>query len=165
MLQKISTFADGQHAQKDVPLFADVHEPRIVDIVNRCQVVHVGAGAKIANAADKQACVYIVLQGALCARTGNAEDHPRCRQDTKILPRESIGELSVFDNATHFSTLFTLEESELLIIEPHILWRLIDESDSVARILLRQLSLPHLTASLDAALYRAKNAAGHRVAS
>lgn len=140
MQQKLSTFGASGHVLAEIQLFADVIDPAVATIVDSCQILHIAANETISHHHDAPSRVYIVLRGALCARTDNAEDHPRSMHDVRILSGESIGELSVLDDAAHFSTLFALQDSELLVIESDTLWRLIDESNSVARNLLRQLS-------------------------
>jgi diguanylate cyclase (GGDEF)-like protein len=140
MLQNISTFGASGYTLTDIQLFADVSDPAVAALIDACQVVHIAANESIAHHADTRARVYVVLRGALCARTGNADDHPRSMHDVRILPGESIGELSVLDDSPHVSTLFAQQDSELLVIESDTLWRLIDESNGVARNLLRQLS-------------------------
>jgi diguanylate cyclase (GGDEF)-like protein len=58
----------------------------------------------------------------------------------RILPGESVGEQSVLDDAANLDAITALEDSELLVVEPALLWRLIDETNGVARNLLRLLS-------------------------
>jgi diguanylate cyclase (GGDEF)-like protein len=80
-----------------------------------------------------------VLRGALSVatdtRTGMADGTV-----SKILPGESIGEQSVLDDETNLSSITALEYSELLVIEADLVWQLIDESNVLARNLLRLLS-------------------------
>ena len=140
MLQQASHFATSGYALADLQLFADVDDPGVAAIVGPCQIVRVATDEVIRHHPDEQMRVYVVLSGALCARSGDTDDHPRGMQETRILPGESIGELSVLDNAPHFSTLLALQDSALLVIEADTLWRLINESNGVARNLLRQLS-------------------------
>jgi len=140
MLQKISAFDACGHAMADLQLFAGVIDPKAAAIVGQCDVVRVAAGSCIAQVSDAPPCVYIVLHGALGATPAPAGDHAGPLREERVLPGESIGELSVLDETVHFSALVALQDSELLVIEPHTLWRLIDESNGVARNLLRQLS-------------------------
>jgi diguanylate cyclase (GGDEF)-like protein len=58
----------------------------------------------------------------------------------RILPGESVGEQSVLDEAVNLDAITALYDSELLVIEPELVWRLIDETSGVARNLLRLLS-------------------------
>jgi diguanylate cyclase (GGDEF)-like protein len=140
MLQQVSTFDASGYTLAHSQLFADVHDPGVAAMVGPCQVMRIAKDELIRHAPDEQMRVYIVLSGALCARTGELDDHSSAMQEIRILPGESIGELSVLDDAPHFNTLLALQDSELLIIDADTLWRLIDESNGVARNLLRQLS-------------------------
>jgi diguanylate cyclase (GGDEF)-like protein len=51
-----------------------------------------------------------------------------------------VGEQSVLDEAANLASMTALEDTELLVIEPEILWQLIDQNNGVARNLLRLLS-------------------------
>jgi diguanylate cyclase (GGDEF)-like protein len=139
MLQKRATFGSSGHALANIQLFAEVNDPIVSAIVNDCPIMQIAVNEAVAPE-TAQACVYVVLRGALCARSAAQGDHPHSADEMRILPGESIGELSVLDDAVHFSTLYALQDSELLVIESETLWRLIDESNGVARNLLRQLS-------------------------
>ncbi|MEB0284770.1 cyclic nucleotide-binding domain-containing protein, partial [Sphingomonas sp. 10B4] len=59
---------------------------------------------------------------------------------TQYLPGECVGEISVLDEEIHSATISALVDSDLLVLEAEILWRLIDESNGVARNLLQLLS-------------------------
>jgi diguanylate cyclase (GGDEF)-like protein len=87
----------------------------------------------------QRARLYIVLRGALSVaadtRTGMADGTV-----SKVLPGESVGEQAVLDEATNLSTITALEHSEVLVIEADLVWQLIDESNALARNLLRLLS-------------------------
>ncbi|HWT71481.1 MAG TPA: GGDEF domain-containing protein [Oxalicibacterium sp.] len=140
MLQQALRFDTSGYALADLQLFAEVNDPGVAAIVAPCQIMHVATDEVIRHHPDEQMRVYIVLSGALCARSGDTDEHPRGMQEMRLLPGESIGELSVLDNAPHFNTLLALQDSALLVIEADTLWRLINESNGVARNLLRQLS-------------------------
>jgi diguanylate cyclase (GGDEF)-like protein len=87
----------------------------------------------------QQARLYIVLRGALAVaadtRTGMADGTV-----SKVLPGESVGEQSVLDEEANMATITALEQSDLLVIEADLVWHLIDESNALARNLLRLLS-------------------------
>src|SRR5476649_1605549 len=83
--------------------------------------------------------LYIVLRGALAVaadtRTGMADGTV-----SKVLPGESVGEQSVLDQEANLQSISALEESDVLVIESDLVWQLIDESNALARNLLRLLS-------------------------
>lgn len=137
-----TTFAASGYDIGGLHLFENITDPAVPAMLAQCSVVHFHGGQQIPVLHGGQTCVYVVLRGAL----GNMviDDAPgtqaRQTRTEKILPGESIGELSVLDDAVHTHTLTALEETDLLIIESHTLWQLIDEAEGVARNLLRQLS-------------------------
>lgn len=137
-----TTLAASGHDIGSLYLFENITDPVVPAILAQCAVLHFHSGQSVPVLHNNEACVYIVLRGAL----GNTiidhapDDRARQTRTEKILPGESIGELSVLDDAAHTHTLTALEETDLLVIEPRTLWRLIDEAEGVARNLLRQLS-------------------------
>ncbi len=80
-----------------------------------------------------RAGLYLVLRGAL------AETAPDGAVG-KILPGESVGEQSVLDETTNLADISAIDDTELLVIEADLVWQLIDQSNGVARNLLRLLS-------------------------
>lgn len=138
MLEKISTFDASVYSTGDLQLFTGITDPNVASIIAKCDVVSIGVDEEVPNPHGAEARVYVVLRGAL-RNTVTRQDDNTARED-KILPGESTGELSVLDEAAHYSTLIALEQTELLVIESKTLWRLIEEADGVARNLLRQLS-------------------------
>jgi two-component system, cell cycle response regulator len=137
-----TTFAASGYDIGGLYLFENITDPGVPAMLAQSRVAHFHSGQQIPVLQDGQACVYVVLRGAL----GNTvidnapDDQTRQTRTEKILRGESIGELSVLDDAIHTHTLTALEETDLLIIESYILWQLIDEAEGVARNLLRQLS-------------------------
>jgi diguanylate cyclase (GGDEF)-like protein len=137
-----TTFAASGHDIGSLYLFENITDPVVPAILAPCMVLHFHSGQSVPVLHNNATCVYIVLRGALGNTVIDDAPENRARQTRteKILPGESIGELSVLDDAEHSHTLTALEETDLLVIESHTLWRLIDEADGVARNLLRQLS-------------------------
>ena len=87
----------------------------------------------------KGASLYIVLRGSLAVA---ADTHTGMDDGTvsKVLPGESVGEQSVLDEASNLAAISALEETDLLVIDAAIVWELIDQSNGLARNLLRLLS-------------------------
>jgi diguanylate cyclase (GGDEF)-like protein len=96
-------------------------------------------GEIVADARHKGGRLYIVLRGALSVMHADAMSAGE-RATAKVLPGECVGELSVLDESGGSDSMCALEESTLLVIDAERLWRLIDESNGVARNLLRLLS-------------------------
>jgi diguanylate cyclase (GGDEF)-like protein len=100
-------------------------------------VVRVAAGQRVED--GLRARLYIVLSGSLevapDAHSGNDDGGV-----TRVLPGESVGEQAVLDDAVNLAAMTALEDCELLVIEPELVWQLIDRSNGLARNLLRLLS-------------------------
>ncbi|HEU4843804.1 MAG TPA: GGDEF domain-containing protein [Burkholderiaceae bacterium] len=137
-MKQISTFGASGYPLSELQLFRDADgAAAIAQRLAGCAVVRVEAGQPVAD--GQRARLYIVLRGALAVaadtRTGMADGTV-----SKVLPGESVGEQSVLDEETNLSSITALEPSELLVIEADLVWQLIDESNALARNLLRLLS-------------------------
>jgi diguanylate cyclase (GGDEF)-like protein len=131
-LEQIGTFGASRYRIHDLQLFRDSDEPSVAEALAGCAVVRLATGEQVADAS--RARLYIVLSGSLAVaaeRDGAA---------SKVLPGESVGEQSVLDEAANLAAISAIEEAELLVIEPDLVWRLIDQSNGLARNLLRLLS-------------------------
>ncbi|MNK11262.1 Response regulator PleD [compost metagenome] len=136
-MEQITTFGASAYTIGNINLFDGISDPVVATLLEPCAIVRLQKDQTISPLYNNEACVYAVLRGAL----GNTLiDETQGIRTEKILPGESVGELSVLDDIAHSSTLQALQETELLVIESATLWRLIDEADGVARNLLRQLS-------------------------
>jgi diguanylate cyclase (GGDEF)-like protein len=136
-LETIGTFAASRYTIRDLHLFSESTEPAVIEALAACELVRVAKGGRVED--PFLARLYIVLSGALAVES----DVPVGMQDstvTRVHPGESVGEQSVLDEAPNLSTITALEDSELLVLEPDLVWRLIDESVVLPRSLLRLLS-------------------------
>jgi diguanylate cyclase (GGDEF)-like protein len=102
-----------------------------------CDVVQLSPGERIEDTV--RARLYIVLSGVLEVE---ADGHAGASDGsvTRILPGESVGEQSVLDDAANLDAVRAVEDTRLLVIESALAWELIDQSNAVARNLLRLLS-------------------------
>ncbi|RSZ55535.1 GGDEF domain-containing protein [Massilia atriviolacea] len=136
-MEQIGTFAASAYTIRDLHLFRDIDDEQIAQALAECAVVRLDTGATVED--SNRARLYIVLRGALAVeadtRNGMADGTV-----SKILPGESVGEQSVLDEAANLASISALEESELLVIEGELVWKLIDQSNGLARNLLRLLS-------------------------
>jgi diguanylate cyclase (GGDEF)-like protein len=136
-LDHIGAFGASGYTIRDLQLFRDSdHEPLAASLAD-CAVVRLAQGQALED--SFRARLYIVLSGALAVAadtgTGMADGTV-----SKILPGESVGEQSVLDGATNLATITATEQTELLVIEADLVWMLIDQSNGLARNLLRLLS-------------------------
>jgi diguanylate cyclase (GGDEF)-like protein len=130
-------FGASDHALDKLQLFEGVDRDSIARMLAQCPVLRLEAGQPVADGASgEKAHLYVVLRGALGGTTRDIHDITT----TKVLPGECIGELSVLDDQASPVTVIALQDSEVLAIDSATLWRLIDESNGVARNLLRMLA-------------------------
>jgi diguanylate cyclase (GGDEF)-like protein len=135
-LNQIGTFAASPYALRDLQLFRDADDPAVMAALAPCAVVKVAAGRRVED--GLRARLYIVLSGSLeVAPDAHSGDDTGV---TRVLPGESVGEQAVLDDAVNLAAMTALEDCELLVIEPELVWQLIDRSNVLARNLLRLLS-------------------------
>ncbi|MCD2517608.1 GGDEF domain-containing protein [Massilia sp. G4R7] len=135
-MDQISTFGASRYAVRDLQLFRDADDPGVVAALAPCAVIKVAAGARVED--GLRARLYIVLSGSLeVAPDAHSVDDSGT---TRVLPGESVGEQAVLDDAVNLAAMTALEDCELLVIEPELVWQLIDRSNGLARNLLRLLS-------------------------
>jgi diguanylate cyclase (GGDEF)-like protein len=142
-LEQRATFANSGHALDNLQIFRDVDNRTVAGLLADCTVLRLAAGQSPADVGCMGARLFVVLSGAL--RVG-ADLHGEARPDTvdgsgtKVLPGECAGELAVLDEEAKAASMSAIEETELLAIDPETLWKLVDESNGVARNLLRLLA-------------------------
>jgi diguanylate cyclase (GGDEF)-like protein len=136
-LEQIGTFGASRYTVHDLQLFRDTDHAFIGAALASCAVVRLAQGAQIRHA--MRARLYLVLSGALEVVADNNTGMPEGTVG-RVLPGESVGEQSVLDDAVNLETMTALQESELLVIEPELVWKLIEGSNGMARNLLRLLS-------------------------
>ncbi|TFV91663.1 GGDEF domain-containing protein [Oxalobacteraceae bacterium OM1] len=137
-METIATFGASGHDAAALQLFEQADQARVAALLRDCPVVRVAAGAAVADE-HEDARLYVVLRGML--EVTPAEARPGTdRTASRVLPGECVGELAVLDGEAMSDHVLALQESELLVIDGPTLWRLVDESNGVARNLLRLLS-------------------------
>ena len=135
-MDQISTFGATPYALRDLALFRDADDPEVRAALAPCAVIKVAAGQRVED--GLRARLYIVLSGSLeVAPDAHSGDDSGT---TRVRPGESVGEQAVLDDAVNLAAMTALEDSELLVIEPELVWQLIDRSNGLARNLLRLLS-------------------------
>jgi len=136
-LETIGTFGASRYTAADLQLFRDAETGPVNAALAHCAIVRLAKDKVVED--TYRARLYIVLSGALEVADDNgvmfAEGAP-----ARILPGESVGEQSVLDDATNLAAMTAVEDTELLVIEPDLVWQMIDDSNGVARNLLRLLS-------------------------
>ncbi|WP_422987307.1 GGDEF domain-containing protein [Undibacterium sp. Rencai35W] len=143
LLEPLTCFGNADYKIDRIHLFRDISEENlhlIADIIQHCAIVKARTGQIVLDAHSSGARLYVVLQGVLGITRQDAGSNQLETAITQYLPGECVGEISVLDEEIHSSTISALADSELLVIEAETLWRLIDESNGVAKNLLQLLS-------------------------
>jgi len=130
-LEQIGTFATSGTTLQDLQLFRDADSAQLAPLLAACAVLRLADGERIEDTV--RARLLIVLRGVLAVSTDDGAT-------SKILPGESVGEQSVLDDTTNLAAMHAVGDTELLVIEGELVWKLIDQSNTLARNLLRLLS-------------------------
>ncbi len=146
-MEHIGTFATSGYSIVDLHLFSDVDKASLTEVLGPCSVMLLSKDEIVQRPQGRDACMYIVLAGALSNTSiGEGQDKPALYSD-RIFPGESVGELSVLDGALPTNKLEALQDSTLLIIDATTLWNLIENVNGVAQNLLRRLAFRLRTAN------------------
>ena len=130
-MEQIGTFATSGTTLQDLQLFRDADSAQLAPLLAACAVLRLADGERIEDTV--RARLLIVLRGVLAVSTDDGAT-------SKILPGESVGEQSVLDDTTNLAAMHAVGDTELLVIEGELVWKLIDQSNTLARNLLRLLS-------------------------
>jgi diguanylate cyclase (GGDEF)-like protein len=136
-LEQTGTFGASRYTLRDLQLFRDSDESVVAAALAPCAVVRLAQGQQVKD--SFRARLYIVLSGSLAVAAGTGAAGAE-GSTSRVLPGESVGEQSVLDDAANLAAITALEDCELLVIEPDLVWHLIDASNGLARNLLRLLS-------------------------
>ncbi|HEY0845529.1 MAG TPA: GGDEF domain-containing protein [Noviherbaspirillum sp.] len=139
-MENLKTFGTSGYSVDSLQLFQGVDRLTVATHLEHCPVLRIAAGQSLPDERHKGAHLYIVLQGALDVTHSDARHANLDGATTRILPGESVGELSVLDEEASADRVTARIDSDILVIDADTLWKLIDESNGVARNLLRMLS-------------------------
>lgn len=139
-MEQITTFGTSAYGITDIQLFQGAPKEQIAALIADCPVVRIGAHQAMRDWSHRGGRLFVVLQGALDVTHVDTRDSRLDGAATKVLPGECVGELSVLDEEASSEQITARVESDVLVIEADILWKLVDESNNVARNLLRLLS-------------------------
>ncbi|RZI40846.1 GGDEF domain-containing protein [Herbaspirillum sp. HC18] len=139
-MEHLYNFGASGYRLDDIQLFQGATAQDIARLLAECAVVRVTAHEVLRDGPHKGGCLYVLLQGALDVQHHDAHDTRMDNVTTKVLAGECVGELSVLDGETSNDRIVARVDSDVLVIEADVLWKLVDESNGVARNLLRLLS-------------------------
>jgi diguanylate cyclase (GGDEF)-like protein len=137
-LEQITTFGASGYSTGHLHLFREVDD--VADLLADCPVMRAASGQAVAEISGRGGCLYIVLRGALNVQPMVTQGGIADGTVTRVLPGECVGELSVLDEEINTASITAVQETDLLVIEADRLWQLIDESNGIARNLLRLMS-------------------------
>ncbi len=140
IVKRLCNFSASAYAIDKVQLFDSVDEAIVARLLADCAVMRMATAEPVLETHNGGACLYIVLRGSLGSTVDETTVVTPDAGTVRFLAGECVGELSVLDNESSSLALHALEESDVLMIPAEKLWRLIDESNGVARNLLRLLS-------------------------
>jgi diguanylate cyclase (GGDEF)-like protein len=137
-LENLTTFGNSDYTIANLHLFRDV--PDAQPLLAACPIIRVKSGERVADSSSRGGRLFIVLRGALEVEPVALQSGFVDGAATRVLPGECVGELSVLDEETSPQLITATLDTDLLMVEADQLWRLIEESNGVARNLLRLLS-------------------------
>ena len=137
-MEQFTTFGKSDYTTENLQLFREVNDVR--ELLASCPVMRVSSGETVSDSNDRGGRLFVVLRGALHVEPMAAQGGAADGSATKVLPGECVGELSVLDEETSPSVITAAQATDLLMIEADRLWKMIEESNGVARNLLRLLS-------------------------
>jgi len=142
-VELFNIFAHSEYRARNLQLFHDIDEADLIginELIASCAVMLVKAGTSVITAHTTDNRLYVVLKGVLEGQTHEDNSGSSVTSNMQFMAGECVGELSVLDDEDQPHTIKAICDSELLVIEADTLWQLINESNGVARNLLRMLS-------------------------
>jgi len=139
----LSSFGASHYKTADIQLFQGADTEQISALIAGCPVVRIAAQQQMPDSPHQGGQLFVVLQGALDVTHVDAHNAHGVRLDgasMRVLPGECVGELSVLDEEVSSDRITARVDSDVLVIDAEVLWKLVDESNNVARNLLRLLS-------------------------
>lgn len=119
-----------------VQLFKGVQLDRIRPLLNTCYITRLAPGDILLRPEYSNANMYLLLKGHVTIHLENLDNPPLLT----LTEGECVGEMSVFDGRNPSAYVKAAEPVEVLVIEGHTLWQLIDASHSLSRNLLHLLA-------------------------
>lgn len=141
-MEQLAYFKESSFKVNDIQLFHGLAPQELSTIqqtLNLCPVVSAQAGEIIIDSNSSGACLYVILSGTL-AQASSVTKRQLENASTQYFAGECVGEISVLNEETSVATIAAVSDTQLLLIDAATMWKLIDESNSVARNLLRLLS-------------------------
>ncbi len=114
----------------------DLDNLALLELLSQCQYRTLATGEIILSTEAENRYLYILLKGRLAIQLSSSEDIPLAT----VEPGECVGEMSIIDSRVPSAQVSASEETEVLVIEQDILWRMVSVSHEIARNLLYIMS-------------------------
>ena len=138
-MEQTGLFSESSYSIADLQLFRECDHEQLAPMLAGCAIMRLPAGQPVQD--SKRARLYLVLSGALTVAADS--EHASASSDgsvNRIVAGESVGEEAVLDDTSNLATITAIADSELLVIDGELVWKMIDLSNGLARNLLRMLS-------------------------
>ena len=114
----------------------DLDNTALLDLLDQCEYRQLAAGEIILSTEAENHYLYILLKGRLAIQLNSHDDIPLAT----VEPGECVGEMSIIDSRVPSAQVSATEQTQVLVIEQDILWRMISVSHEIARNLLYIMS-------------------------
>lgn len=125
------TVATARHSRRDlaqIGLLKGAHQESIMPLLRNCPVLLMANGDVLLRAGESCEAVYMVMSGRL-----RMQDPSGAVGDILVDAGDTVGELSLFQNAVLACTVSAIESSRVVVIERRIAWALVGASHQIAR--------------------------------
>lgn len=114
----------------------DLENEALLDLLGQCEYRTLAAGEIILSTEAENHYLFILLKGRLAIQLNSHDDIPLAT----VEPGECVGEMSIIDSRVPSAQVSASEETQVLVIEQDILWRMVSVSHEIARNLLYIMS-------------------------
>ena len=114
----------------------DLENSSLLELLARCEYRTLAAGEAILSTEAENHFLFILLKGRLVIQLNSSDDIPLAT----VEPGECVGEMSIIDSRVPSAQVSASEETQVLVIEQDILWRMVSVSHEIARNLLYIMS-------------------------
>lgn len=135
---QVSTIEHDKLLLSRLQLFrnVDLDNPALLDLLGQCEYRTLATGEVILSTEAENHYLYILLKGRLAIQLNSHDDIPLAT----VEPGECVGEMSIIDSRVPSAQVSASEETQVLVIEQDILWRMVSISHEIARNLLYIMS-------------------------
>ena len=114
----------------------DLENPALLELLEQCDYQTLATDDVILSTEAENHYVYILLKGRLAIQLNSSDDIPLAT----VGPGACVGEMSIIDSGVPSAQVSASEETQALVIEQDILWRMVSASHEIARNLLYIMS-------------------------